>query len=611
MVKWGATKLISIGIIGLVLLISLGGGLTAAENAVYDSMFELRGELPPDPGIIIVAMDEKSFNRMGPLPWPRDIHAVLLEQMPEAAAVGFDLLFDMEKPEEDKVFAEAISRHKHVVLASMFAFEQDAAGDWLQTLLMPNETLGLASAGIGFVNMPAEKGNIVRRISLVDTNTFDAPFPSLSLAVVLAAKGVAFEQLSLKDSILRSEKIGDIPLDELNQAMIDFAGPGGTYTTVSYSDVIDGSYPPEFFKNKLVLVGLATPTEKNDYYENPFTKGNLVLAGSLPSPGVEIHANALESILYQDFRLEAPLPVNIALLLVVGLLAVVFARPARPWLSLGLSGVLVVSFFALAFFMWLYVHLWVWVAAPVVLVAAIYLFNAVADFVRTEMERRRTRALFSRYVSGQVVDTLLANPDEAGLGGIRRDVTVLFSDVRGFTSYSDHHSPEEVVSLLNQHFSEMTQVIFQHGGMLDKYIGDAVMAVFGAPLPTEDHPQQAIKAGLAMLEANCRLCDRWREAGLGELKIGVGINTGPAIVGNIGSPERMDYTVIGGAVNLASRLESMSKTLGSPIVVGEDTAAAVGADFLTENGLSFLENCEVRGIAKPVAVYGRRNPVKE
>jgi adenylate cyclase len=600
--KW-VKVVISAGLVAVVAVAAISGAFVIGENAFYDAMFNWRGEEDPGKRIIVVAMDEKSFAKMGPLPWSRATHARLLKMMPTAAAVGFDLLFDMERPAEDAHFAREIKAQGRVVLATMFAFEQNQRGDWLQTALGPNPTIRQSAAGQGFVNMPADKGNIVRRTALIDTNTFGRPLPSFALACAMVAQDQGANQLILTGQMLT---LGQrrITLDHQHQALIDFAGPGGTFSTISYADVLDGAYPPDFFADKIVLVGLATPTEKNDYYENPFTKGNLILQGKLPSPGVEIHANILRNLLEGSFRREAAVGINLVLLALCGLLAWAVARPGRPWLSLALSASGALIYLGGAYLLWLEYRLWVWIAAPLLAVFLIYAYNAVADFVRTEMERRRTRALFSRYVSGQVVDSLLANPEEVGLGGIRRDVTVLFSDVRGFTAYSDNRSPEEVVTILNRHFSEMTQIIFAYGGMLDKYIGDAIMAVFGAPLPTPDHPQRAVEAGLAMLEANQRMCQEWEAAGLDQLKIGVGINTGMAIVGNIGSPERMDYTVIGGAVNLASRLESMSKTLGSPLVIGEATVSHLEADYLQQRQLVSLGHCEVRGIAKQVKVFG-------
>lgn len=600
--KW-VNGVICIGLIAVVAMAAASGALAPGENAVYDTMFSWRGEVDPGEKIVVVAMDEKSFAQMGPLPWSRETHAQLLEKMPDATVVGFDLLFDMERPVEDARLAQAIEEQGRVVLATMFAFEQDQDGDWLQSLLVPNTTIGQSAAGQGFVNMPADKGNIVRRAALIDTNTSGRPLPSFALACALVAQGQDANQLTLTGQTLTLGQQKTY-LNHRHQALIDYAGPGGTFPTVSYADALAGVYSPDFFTDKIVLVGLATPTEKNDYYENPFTKGNLILQGKLPSPGVEIHANILRSLLESGFRREAAAGINLVLLVLCGLLAWVAARPARPWLAVALSASVAVIYLGGAYLLWLEYRLWVWIAAPLLTIFLVYAYNGVADFVRTEMERRRTRALFSRYVSGQVVDSLLANPKEAGLGGVRRDVTVLFSDVRGFTAYSDHHSPEEVVTILNRHLSAMTQIIFAHGGMLDKYIGDAIMAVFGAPLPTEDHPRQAVEAGLAMLEANRRLCREWEAAGLDQLKIGVGINTGAAIVGNIGSSERMDYTVIGGAVNLASRLESMTKTLGSSLVIGEATVSHLEADFLQQRQLVSLGHCEVRGIAQQVQVFG-------
>ncbi|MEW5897882.1 MAG: adenylate/guanylate cyclase domain-containing protein, partial [Bacillota bacterium] len=511
------------GCLGFLVLITAVLGLwEKAELGFYDAWFNLRGKEDPGKDIVIIAMDEKSIEKLGPLPWSRRVHARLLEQLRQAGVVGFDLLFDTPTvPENDTAFAEAIKKHGRVVLASMFSFEQNEKGEWLQQLKTPLPQLAAGMAGVGFINMPADKGNIVRRVTVVDTNTFERPYPSFSLAAALTAAGLNPGDLVFQNRIISSGKL-NVPLNEANQALIDFWGPGRTFRTYSYIDVLEGRIAPEAFQNKIALVGIATPTERHDIYENPFTKGNLILAGALPSPGVEIHASAIKTYLTGRYFHRASWPVNLGLLILVWAATVFIARRSSPWAGLFFALLLALALVALAYFLWLKIHYWLNIAAPLVMVTVTYVGATVENIVRTELERRRTKALFGRYVSAPVVEELLRHPEKIELGGIKQEITILFSDIRGFTAFSEGKPPEEVLARLNEYFTAMTEIVFRHGGTLDKYQGDGLMAIFGAPVFYPDHARRAVAAAVDMLGRLEELNRHWEEKGEVTLGIGVG-----------------------------------------------------------------------------------------
>jgi adenylate cyclase len=550
-----------------------------------------------------VAMDESSIHQMGSLPWPRSTHGQLLDKLAEARVVAFDLIFNAPTdPSQDEALAQAIDKHGRVVLASQFYFEQDDTGETLQVFQPPMAGLMSGAAGLGFANMPTDPDKVVRRSTLVDINTFEVPFPSLGLATFIAAAGLSPLDLELQHGkLIVSEHF--IPLNHLNQAMPGFWGPQGTFKTYSYYDVVNGKFSPAEFKDKIVLVGITASAEKEDIFATPYTTSNLVISGSLPTPGVEIHAAVVQSFLSHVWFKEAHPMLNLAILLLAAFLAAAAVSGRGPWL--GLAGALVVILLVVgtAFGLWWYERLWVNVAAPGVLVFLTYAGITASDYVQAEIARRRTRAMFARYVSPEVVEELMSSSASVGLGGRRQTLTIMFCDIRGFTAYSENKAPEQVVKRLNEYLTAMTEIIFRQGGTLDKYLGDGLMAFFGAPVYYPDHIQRAIQAAIDIQIAVERLNKSWADQGEPPLYVGVGINSGSVLVGNVGSPERMDYTVIGEDVNLASRVEGLTKTFGELIVISGRAVRMLEDEGIEDKRLRRLGQAEVKGFTDPIEVY--------
>ena len=594
--------LIPLVLFALIELMALTGLFTRPELFFYDAWFRLNGEHNPGDRVVVVAMDEASINELGPLAWPRTMHVQLLEKLKESRAVGFDLVFDAPTAEaDDQVFADAMAKHGRVVLASQFSFEQGQEGEVEQVFRAPLPEFLQGAAGLGFVNMPTDIDGVVRRITTVDVNTFEMPFPTLSLTVAMLAEGADPTALKLEPGQLR---VGGrvVPVDGINRAMIGFWGPQGTFKTYSYADVLLGKCPESEFKDKIVLVGVTNPAS-HDEKSTPYTTSNLILSGNLATPGVEIHASAVQTFL--DGRWYRPVPplVNVAFLLLSGLLTAAAVGGRGPWR--GLVGALLVVALAggLAFGLWWHYRLWIYFAGPLALIVLTYVVVTAADFLSAEMARRKTRAAFSRYVSPAVVEELMSNPDSVSLGGQRRDLTIIFVDIRGFIAYRENKAPEQVVRRLNEYLTAMTGVIFRYGGTLDKYLGDGLMAIYGAPVFFPDHVHRAIQTAIEIQEVIDELNRSWIEKNEPPLKIGVGINTGSVLVGNVGSPERMDYTVIGEDVNLASRVEGLTKTFGTLVIISERSVRTLeGAGDLPWE-LKYLGEAEVKGFTLPVGVY--------
>ena len=583
-------------------LLVLGGVFEGAELILYDAWFHLSGVHSPGSQVVVLAMDDPSIQKLGPLPWPRSVMAELLDKLDEARVVGFDIMFDLpSKPQEDQALAAAIARQGRVVLASRFYFEKAANGKTVEVLAEPLPEFMKGTVDLGFINMPTDIDNVVRHVPLVDVNMFRAPFPALGLAVGLAATDVPPGALKLEHGRLLAGSRA-IPVDRLNMALTGFWGPQGTFKTYSCIDVLDGKVPAAALSGKIVLIGPESPVY-DDYYNTPYTSSNLVLAGALPTPGVEIHASVVQSFLDGRWYRRLPTTANLAILFLVGLLTALVLNRRSPWQGLLLLLGMAVVVSGSAFLLWNFDRLWINLAAPLALIILDYGSITAADFLQSELERRRTRAMFSRYVSPAVVDEIMKDPTRVALGGERMMVTVMFTDIRGFTAYSEKKQPEVVVQRLNQYLTATTKLILEAEGTLDKYLGDGLMAVFGAPIPLKDHVQRAIRVAEDIEEAVRKLNEYWVAAGEIPLQVGVGINSGPALMGNVGSPERMEYTAIGEDVNLASRVEGLTKNFGTLVCISERSVQLLSEEERQSLGLRYVGQAEVKGFTEPVGVY--------
>ena len=544
------------------------------ENLVYDSWFKLSGARDPGNQIVIIGIGEKSAQELGPEPsaWPRSTHAALLDRLRDARVVALDLVFDTPgDPTENAKLAEAITKNGKVVLAYYFAFEE-TGGSTYGNVKMPLNQFVQGSAGIGFINTPKDQDNVVRHV----TTVFPAPrapgryLPCFSLAAALVAQGLNPDAITRTAGGEIAIAGKDVPVDADNQALIDFWGPGGRFPTYEYSDVLFGRVDPEILKDRICLVG-ATDVLLRDYESTPFTRGNMISNAALPTSGVEIHANSIKTLFEGRYFSRLPGWVNWVFLAAIWGLTALLTQRRGPWAGLVVAVLIMAGECGLAYGLWKGKHLWLDCGLPVVLTLVTYTGVTAENYLIAEADRRKTRTLFGRYVSPTVVEQLTNQPDLVVLGGKRQDATVLFSDIRGFTSYSEAREPEEVVKRLNEYLAVMTATIFRHGGMIDKYMGDGIMAVFGVPVQQGDHAARAIRAALEMRERVEELNQLWEERGEPLFKTGIGLSSGSIVAGNIGCTERMDYTVIGEDVNLASRLESLTKDYQTQLIISERT----------------------------------------
>jgi adenylate cyclase len=557
------------------------GALQGLENKSLDFRFRLRGPVAPVPAVAIVVADEASIQRLGRWPWPRSVHAQLVDRLVKAGAkvIAFDVLFleqDAERRDADAALGAAARAAKNVVFGAHF---QDVTADGIPTkLTLPVPTIA-GTSPVGFVNIFTEIDGINRKIPLI-IDYDNGSVPSLSLAALSLYSG------KQPAEIIRT---AGISLNEYNEMLINFAGGYQTFPYYSFSEVLEGKVPAERFKDKIVLVG-GTATALFDIKAMPFSQ---------TFPGVEIHANTISNVLRRDFL--RPWPALWTVLLIIGfalLSGTVLARLA-PWKSGAAALGIFIAYFLATYFLFKLSFIYGEFVAPAAALAVSYIGVLFYNFMTEEKEKRWIKKTFSHYLSAHVMENILSDPDSLRLGGQRRNLTVLFSDIRGFTTISEALKPEEVVELLNEYLSKMVEVVFRHDGTLDKFIGDAVMAFWGAPLSQDDHARKAVLCAVEMIEELGKLQQKWRAEGKKIIEIGIGINTGEMVVGNMGSKDKMEYTIIGDNVNLGSRLEGLNKEYKTRIIISSVTYEAVKDLVEVER----LGDVKVKGKEKSVEIF--------
>lgn len=454
------------------------------------------------------------------------------------------------------------------------------------------EILTNAADSSGYFTLQSDEDGVLRWMPLAIQCGEDM-FPPL--AVLCAWHYLDQPQLMVKVGQYGIEEIqmGDrfIPTDEGGQMLINYLGPPKTFPHVSAGDILDGNFAKGTFKDKIVLVG-ATATGIYDLRNTPFS----------PSfPGVEVHANVIDNILTQQF-ISKPRWSRIYDLLAIVILGVLvgIAIPRMGALKglLFITG-LIVLYIAAAFWLFISAGIWLNIVYPLFVISMSYMVLTVYYYATEERERKKIKKAFTHYVSPVVIEEMLKDPSRLKLGGEEKVLTVLFSDLQGFTSASERYAPHEMIVILSEYYAIMTEQVFAYQGMLKEYVGDELMAIFGAPIDQVDHAERACAAALAMRDQRAELNREWSKIGRPPLIARTGLNSGRMLVGNLGSKYRFAYGVLGDHVNLGSRLEGLNKGYGTEILIGENTAQLVGDAFL----LREVDMVQVVGRVQPVRIY--------
>src|SRR6266850_2409225 len=650
--RWFARRFGYARLVCLALLIGLAALRIADPAAIeelrvrtFDTFQVIDPRVKTAKPVAIVDIDEKSLAKLGQWPWPRTRIADLIANLTRLGAVviGFDIIFsepdrlnpdvaaetfrnlDEETraklralPSNDQIFADAMRRSRVVLGESGLPYVLSEFDNTLPVtglamlgdppqpflldfpgLLRNVHVLEEAAAGRGLFTIKPERDGIVRRVPMMMLAQ-GAPMPSLSFEILRVATGT--------DTIfIKSEKAGiksiavkgfEVPTDHNGQLWIHFARRDPSIY-VSASDVLEGRVAPEKIARKLVLIG----TSAVGLLDLKTTPIDPVM------PGVEVHAQVLESALTRAV-LSQPnygIVVELCAAIVLGLLVIAFAPMFGPITLVAVGGLFASLLVGTSWYFYSQQRLLIDFTYPLLSTTVIYLTLIFSSFVREQAQRRQIRSAFSQYLSPALVEQLAQAPEKLVLGGEEREMTIMFSDVRGFTTISESfkHDPQGLTKLMNRVLTPLTNAILARKGTIDKYMGDAIMAFWNAPLDDKEHQLNACEAAVDMLE-RLDVLNKQRELEAQEggppyipLNVGVGLNTGVCVVGNMGSDLRFDYSVLGDSVNLASRLEGQSKEYGFPIIVGSRTALAAREKF----AILELDFIMVKGKKEPEVIY--------
>lgn len=546
----------------LALLISLSGLWHNLELKFFDRMIVATAPNQTNLPVTIIGIDEPSFAELKQQwPWPRSQHARLLDKLREAGAavVAFDVVFsEPTLPEEDKALAQAIKRHGNVVLAADMVY--DESGDVRQWLRVePLKLFSEAGATTGFASVQIDPDGVQRQVPI----NRDAFWRSILILLDKKSPGIVAQ------------------FDATPDMRIHYVGGPHTFNYIPYYKLLnpDKHLPPhwkDFLKDNIVLIGrdLKATTEVRSAQSDMFQTSFFGVRNEL-MPGVEIHANLIANMVAGDPVREAPRTWALLLWLVTATGSIFLMRRWKPVRS-GVIGLGLMTGIAGAdIFLFTQLLVWVPAAGALLTVTLVYLAQGGVAYFFEQRQRRQMKQAFSMYVAPAVVEEVIAHPERLKLGGERRDLTLLFTDLAGFTSISEALDAEAVAHILNRHLSEMTEIVLRYHGTVDKFIGDAVMAFWGAPIVDPDQSLHAVKAAVEMQQKIAVMRQEILATGGPELQMRIGVHRGDCIVGNMGGDNRFDYTAIGDPVNLASRLEGVNKVYGTGILLSESVVHAV------------------------------------
>ncbi len=626
-----------------------------SEN-LYDYSMRLTMPQTVDQRIVILDIDEKSLKEEGRWPWGRDRMAMLMDKLfdkHEVAVVGFDVVFAEKDDssglkvlqalaqhqlrddpqyravlsqiqpqlEYDKMFADKIAGRK-VVLGYYFTDQKNTriSGELPEPILragsFKGHTKGFASwngyganlaelqqaaSGAGHFNPMIDFDGLVRRVPMLSEYN-GAYYEPLSLAVVRTLLG----RTELQPGFVEAKQGGyarlewlelrtangslKIPVDDDLATYIPYRGRQGSFPYISIADVLHDRVATSQLKDKIVLVGTTAPGLM-DMRATPVAE---------VYPGVEVHANMISGILDQNLK-ERPaymLGAEVVWLLLIGITMSILLPQLNPANAIIVSGFFFAGTAGMSLASWQYGDILMPMANSLVMIALIFALDMSYGYFVESRTKRLITGLFGQYVPNELVEEMAQHPERVSLAGESREMTILFSDVRDFTSISEGLDPKELASMMHEFLTPLSRVIYKHRGTIDKYMGDCIMAFWGAPLPDKGHAHHALQASIEMQQEMARLRPHFKARGWPEIHVGIGINTGNVNVGNMGSELRVAYTVMGDEVNLASRLEGITKQYGVEIIIGENTRNAA-KDFIYRE----LDHVRVKGKDKPVAIY--------
>lgn len=615
-------------------VISQTGPFRTLELKVTDQLFKLRGPATlQDSSIVIVEINDQAYSEIPhKWPFPTDLYAKVIDNLNEAGAkaIGVDILFNKEDriaPSHDTTFAESLKEHGNVILAGKISSEVrgnstngNISGRSSQLSLVPpiNVLRDYNPNKFGLISVERDRDGFLRRY-IFGQDFMNERYYTFGFEILKEYIG--------KDSVTTKNtneyfKYGPFKIPKYNNRslLINYYGGRGTFPRYSFDGVIDDStyttvmekeafemnnftanlLPNEVFKDKIVLIG-STQQEEHDFFPTPFAGNNLM-------PGVEVHANAIQTILEGNYIRNAEFHQNILIMAIAGILVILISFFSRSWLGFVSMITLFVGYSVATTYLFVNQNILLPLTSPLLAILTGYLTTTTYEVITEQREKKRIKNMFASYVSPSLVNQMVESGQDPQLGGDEVYVTAFFSDIQSFSSFSEKLEAKKLVTLMNEYLSAMTDILTEQGGTLDKYIGDAIVAFYGAPLSQEDHAYRACIASQLMQHKNAELRKKWKAEGdkwpeiVWQMRTRIGLNTGWMTTGNIGSTRRFNYTMMGDNVNLAERCESGAKNYGVYTMVTEDTK-----NEAEKSGNScvfrFLDRIIVVGRSQPVNVY--------
>lgn len=607
-------------------LLSLLGFFDRFENQIYDLRFKQKYYGQVEEGsltdVVIVDIDARSAQKLGKYyEWPRSYFASAVDVLSNAgtSVIAFDILFDRSKyADQDSILSASFANAGNVITGFNFEYEDkdnfiyaDSAGCRISNAEVIHseknfraEEFDIMNCGAenilgsamtnGYLGIDSDEDGVIRKVQLVKKYKGEY-YPSQAMTICMQTLDADKNSFDLKDGesiSFLSNKTGKeviIPLNEDNQMLIHYKGPWRTFRTVSFYDVMENRVGKKTFKEKPVIIG-SSLRGLMDLRSAPIQKH---------LPGVEVHANIIHTILNQDFISTSGKNVTFMLMLVAIIFtaAIIFSR-LNILVSTSIIMLIGFLYYKLTGSLFFDKNYVLDTSRPVIALFFTFLVSYLISYYKENKAKKFIRTTLGKYVPEVVSKEILKNPDRFKLGGEKKEITMMFSDIRSFTSYSEKVDPKELVSFLNIYLSRMTGVIKRNKGTLDKYMGDAVICFFGAPLDV-DHPYLACKTALETMEELKKLKSELQSETFKSIDIGIGFNTDTVTVGNIGSDDLFDYTAIGDGMNLASRLEGLNKYYGTNILTSGNTYEKVHDRFLFRE----LDDVSVKGKDKSVKMY--------
>ena len=638
--------------------------LNQIENFTYDTRLKYTAPYTVDSNVVILDIDEKSLAELGQWPWKRNVMADLVDKLFEHYKVnnlGFDIIFAepdndtsfellnslakgplksdeaflkeykaiIPKLNHDKIFADSLEGRK-TILGFAFYNEQNTNNtslpetvlelqdDISEKLLLIKQSAYIGNItklqdkafSAGFIDNPSishDIDGVFRRVPLLQI--YDGKiYESLAFGLFRSAIDSPPIEIQIEDSdeteaLINKINVGNyqIPVDQESNILVPYRGYWKSFPYISIVDVLNKSTPVEALKDAIVIIGTSAAGLK-DLRTTPFETGY---------PGVEVHANIISGIIEGRVKDQPSYTyaLEFLLLLALGILLTYMMPRLSPLFTTLATGLILFLLIAGNLYAWQELNLVLPLTNSLLLVVTLFGLHMSYGFFIESYNKRQITRLFGQYVPPELVDELSEHPEVLSVDGETREMSVLFSDVRSFTTISENLNPKELTQFINGFLTPMTRIIHQNRGTIDKYMGDAIMAFWGAPLTDEQHARNTLIAGLEMIDEMKNLSAEFKQRGWPEIKIGVGINSGPMNVGNMGSEFRMAYTVLGDTVNLGSRLEGLTKNYGVEIIVSEYTK-----EMVQDYEYRFLDQVRVKGKDQPVNIYeplGKKSELNE